>query len=399
MSNINSEEELQASFLQQTRNRLIHYADAHTDEGLKLRMLNLIDSGMIEPEDVVEICRANPQECPHNGGNFGLGELDDNRDLIVRTIRTSADIIAGVLKADTTGMFVGASKSYKTWHMIRLGLCVAHGLPWFGSATRKCKVLFVNPELMPNEFQLRVQSVAKELGIEHFDSCNFHSLSLHKRYVAPEELIDGIEKLVIRDKFELVILDSLYRLYGPRVDENSNADMLRLMTRMEKMVSNPNSAIIFSHHAPKGDQSNKRSIDVAAGGGLGRFVATCITTRILDEEKHRYSLEYTLRYHAPKASIGITACGPRAQIDTAFNKSELNGNNRYNNQAILNILATKGYTAGELQKEVHAQIGMSRTTFYDTYWPDVQEVPGVTCVDGRYAYAKPVTAGTISATS
>jgi len=101
--------------------------------------------------------------------------------------------------------------------------------------------------------------------------------------------MDAIENIVTRDKYELVILDSLYRLYGPRTDENSNADMLRLLTRMEKMISNPNSAIIFSHHSPKGDQTGKRSIDVAAGGGaLGRFVATCITTRIVDEDAKRY---------------------------------------------------------------------------------------------------------------
>ena len=382
--------EIELSFKQQTRTKLMDYAEANTDEGLKRRMLNLIDAGFIEFCDVDEIIKEKPEECTEKRNNFGLGILDDNRDLMVRDIQSNPDIIAGVLKTDTTGMFVGSSKSYKTWHLIRLGLCVAHGLPWFASATRKSKVLFVNPELIPNEFLGRVKSVAQTLNIEHFDSTSFNSLSLHKKFIKPDDLIGAIENLVTRDKYELVILDSLYRLYGERTDENSNADMLRLLQRMEKMISNPNSAIIFSHHSPKGEQGNKRSIDVAAGGGaLGRFVATCITTRILEEDENRYSLEFTSRYHKRKDSIGLIMDGHRAMVDTSFNKSELNSNNRYNNQAILNILAEKSYGVTELQKEVKERIGMSRSAFYDTYWPAVQDVEGVQSDSGKYRYVRP----------
>jgi len=390
MSNAPTEQELEESILQQARTKLIHYADAHTLDGLKLRLLNLIDAGFIEYTDVDEICKVKPLDCPHTSHNFGLGELDDNRDLLIRNIHTNPDIIAGVLKTDTTGMFIGPSKSYKTWHLIRLGLCVAHGLPWFGSATLKCKVLLVNPELIPNEFQLRVRSVARELNIEHLDNVNFKTISLHKRYLPPDELMDAIENIVTRDKYELVILDSLYRLYGPRTDENSNADMLRLLTRMEKMISNPNSAIIFSHHSPKGDQSGKRSIDVAAGGGaLGRFVATCITTRIIEEEARRFSLEFTSRYHRRKDSVGLVMDGARAVLDDGFNQTELNGNNHYNNQAILNLLSQTKYTPSQLQKVVKEQTGMSKSTFYDNYWPAIQKLAGVTSVGGKYSYSSP----------
>jgi hypothetical protein len=213
----------------------------------------------------------------------------------------------------------------------------------------------------------------------------------------PDDLMDAIENLVTRDNYELVILDSLYRLYDRGMDENSNADMLRLMIRMEKMVSNHNSAIIFSHHSPKGDQSGKRSIDIAAGGGLGRFVATSITTRIVDEDKKRYSIEFVMRYHKPIASFGLIMDGPKATVDHSFNKSELNGNNCYNNLAILNILAEKTYTATELQKEVQAQVGMAKSTFFDNYWPAIKETEGVRCEGNKFSYVKPAS-GTVTAT-
>ena len=112
-----SEKDLEASFLRQSRTKLINYADAHTDQGLKQRLLNLIDSGLIDFTDVDSICSANPEQCPTNSNNFGLGDLDDNHDLLMRDIRSNPDIIAGVLKTDTTGMFIGPSKSYKTWHL------------------------------------------------------------------------------------------------------------------------------------------------------------------------------------------------------------------------------------------------------------------------------------------
>ena len=48
MSNVLTEKELHDSFLQQARTKLIHYAEAHTLEGLKQRLLNLIDEGKIE---------------------------------------------------------------------------------------------------------------------------------------------------------------------------------------------------------------------------------------------------------------------------------------------------------------------------------------------------------------
>ena len=397
MSN-NDEQELHDNFLQQTRSKLIHYNEAHPNHGLLTRILNLIDEGLIDATDVNEIIKDQPTVCLNTSSNFGLGLLDDNKDLLIRDIKSNPDIIEGVLKSDTTGMFIGASKSYKTWHLIRLALCVAHGLPWFGNATRRCKVLIINPELIGNEFQIRVQMVAKELNIAQLDTTNFNSICLHKRYLDPDALMDAIEHMVMRDKYDLVVLDSLYRLYGPRTDENSNADMLRLLTRMEKMISNPNSAIIFSHHSPKGSQEGKRSIDVAAGGGaLGRFVATCITTRIVEEKTKRYSLEFTSRYHRYKESTGLIMDGPVASVDSAFNASELSGHNKYNNLAILNLLSEKPHTATQLQKSVNKTIGMSKSAFYDRYWDDIQKIKGVTCVDGSYTYTPPT--DTVTATS
>ena len=387
MSDNYDEQELDNSFIQEARRKLIHYHEANPNSGLLTRMLNLVDEGLIEYSDVNNIVKDRPTACTNNSANFGLGLLDDNRDLLVRNITSNPDIIEGVLKSDTTGMFIGASKSYKTWHLIRLALCVSHGLPWFGNATRRSKVLIINPELIDKEFQLRVQKVARELGITHLDHAHFNSICLHKKYLAPDDLMDAIENMVTRDQYDLVVLDSLYRLYGPRTDENSNADMLKLLTRMEKMISNPNSAIIFSHHSPKGDQSGKRSIDVAAGGGaLGRFVATCITTRIIEEKTKRFSLEFTSRYHRYKESIGLIMDGPIASVDAAFNSSELNANNRYNNSDLLELMMKKRYTASELQEEVKSKFGMSRAAFYKSYWPEVKDMEGVSCVDGKYRY-------------
>ena len=54
----------------------------------------------------------------------------------------------------------GGSKSFKTWQLIDLGLSVAHGVPWMGLNTERCKVLYLDLEFIPAFFKKRVRGVA-----------------------------------------------------------------------------------------------------------------------------------------------------------------------------------------------------------------------------------------------
>ena len=140
MSSKHKEQAIEKEFRADSCRKIVDYAEANGSKAMRDRLIQLVEEGLMEGMDVEIFCSQKPNELAETRFNFGLGELDDHRDLMVRDIQSNPDIIAGVLKSDTTGMFVGASKSYKTWHLIRLALCIAHGIDWFGCKTKKSKV-------------------------------------------------------------------------------------------------------------------------------------------------------------------------------------------------------------------------------------------------------------------
>ena len=374
------------------RLKLIDYCDTYNITGhARLIIIGTLSTFDTDPER--EIYTNNVIEQKPIADNDNNSFLNNDTYLMntLNDLTPTPDLIVGVAKVGSVCMFVGDSKSYKTWHLARLGLCISQGMPWFGMPTRKSKVLMVNPELIANEFQLRVVKLADTLNIDKTKiDGNFCSWSLRRKKFDPDNLVELIKKKIIDEKIEVVLLDSLYRLYGPRTDENNNADMMKLMLKLEDLCCLDGVSVIFSHHTPKGSQENKRLIDVAAGAGaLGRFVDTAIVTTAIDEEPvdgfQRFGLRVVYRYGSAPKPIGLIMNGPRAEIDIDFNKSELQVNNKYNNGTILNILKEGPATYGELLAKVKTQTGMGDTSF-KTYWKFVKEMPGVAKTDDKWSY-------------
>jgi hypothetical protein len=61
MSNTTTIEELRGSFLRQTQNRLMAYAESHTGDGLKQRLVNLANIGELDDDLVAKICAGRPE--------------------------------------------------------------------------------------------------------------------------------------------------------------------------------------------------------------------------------------------------------------------------------------------------------------------------------------------------
>jgi hypothetical protein len=247
----------------------------------------------------------------------------------------------------------------------------------------------INPELIANEFQIRIKYLAENLGIplENING-NFNSWSLRRKKMDPDNLVEEIKQKIINEKIEVVLLDSLYRLYGARTDENNNADMMRLMLKLEDLCCLDGVTAIFSHHTSKGSQEGKRIIDIAGGAGaLGRFVDTAIVTKAIDDQDdlHRFGLSIIYRYGKAPGPIGLIMDGPNATIDPHFNKRELNVNNKYNSGTILNLLKEGPVTYTELYEKVNERTGIAESTF-KLYWKDIKTIPGVVNRDGNWSY-------------
>lgn len=307
--------------------------------------------------------------------NFGLPDYDDTHDIIIQSIPRIPDLVEGLITQGTLNSFIGKSKTYKSWNLARLALCIANGVPWLGMNTKQSKTLYINPELIPDMMKARLQMIAKEMDVST-PADWFKMISLHRAYISPDELLHSLESLIERDKFEVICFDSVYRLYGDKFDENSNADVCKFLLKLDKIAAKSKATIIFTHHASKGNQNNKEALDVSSGAGAwGRVVDTCITARVVDAEKQKYSLDFTFRYHKQKAPIGLFLNGAKCSIDTEFDSSELT-ENKYTTAQILNLMKDGYISAKELQKQVVAETGMSEKTFY-RYWKAVKSMTGV----------------------
>ena len=62
-------------------------------------------------------------------------------------------------------MLGGGSKSFKTWTLSELAICVATGRPWLGFETTRGEVLYLNFELPAFSFEQRGRAICQAMGI------------------------------------------------------------------------------------------------------------------------------------------------------------------------------------------------------------------------------------------
>jgi RecA-family ATPase len=157
-------------------------------------------------------------------------------------------------------------------------------------------VLYLNPELIRQEYLIRLQAIAKELNVD--TNHNFRSITLYRTDLGPSKILESLGRCLDKDGFEVIIIDSIYRLYTDDVDENSNSDVARFLGEVNKMAAKSGASVIFSHHSTKGDSSGKDSIDIASGAGsFGRWVDTAISTlRVGEEGDNKYCMKFNVRY-------------------------------------------------------------------------------------------------------
>ena len=76
-----------------------------------------------------------------------LPEIQDACNFCAAELPLPEELIQGVLHRASKLSLGGASKSYKTWALLNLALCVAYEVPWLGCSTIQAKVLVVNLEI------------------------------------------------------------------------------------------------------------------------------------------------------------------------------------------------------------------------------------------------------------
>jgi hypothetical protein len=260
-------------------NQKISYSERlGREEALSKRSRKAQDGGLPPVLTLEQLLEAHPSDPPLLiAGN----DAEQERD-------------GALLALGELGVLASASKVGKTWAVIDAMLAVASGREWMGHfRCKRGRVLYVNMELGGRAFFRRTEMVMAKRGIRACEvTPNISVWQLRNtRIAAVEELGDRIA--TSGERFDLVILDPLYKLLADR-EENSNGEMGDLMSVIrERFCNGDKTAVLLVHHFPKGDASKRSSLDRLAGAGaIARDADSLIT---ITPEGETFRLEATAR--------------------------------------------------------------------------------------------------------
>jgi hypothetical protein len=214
-------------------------------------------------------------------------------------------IVEGVFRAGEIVNVISGSKSYKTYLILALLLCIAAGRPWLGLKTRRVRVLLLDNELHAGVLRQRIKAVASALAIDvHEVADSFEVLSLRGQLRDIRQM-GSFFRGIKPGYYGVVALDSWYRMIPGDIDENSNSAMTQLYNLLDHYAAMIRSAFVLVHHSTKGRQGEKAITDVGAGAGAMSRAADCHLILRAHSQEDCAVLESALRSFAPMAAIGL----------------------------------------------------------------------------------------------
>lgn len=229
-------------------------------------------------------------------------------------------LIDGILRCGGVAGIVSGSKCKKSHALLHLLLSITNGRPWLGHATRRGEVLLIDLETQRGDWSRRIQAIATDMGVP-MDGLvvqplrgiftDIHALAMH--------LIDHVEY----GRFAAIAIDPLYKLTPDGADENSAADVGRVMTRLDEIAVATGAAVLAVHHSPKGDTSGRTTLDFGAGSGaFARAVDALIALRPHEQEDHAV-LEIVCRSFREPPPVGLEWHYPLWEIDPTLDVTKL----------------------------------------------------------------------------
>lgn len=164
-------------------------------------------------------------------------------------------LVKGILPAFGLGMIYGAPGSGKSFLATDMAAAIWRGVTWRGQRVRQAKVLYVCAE-GEGGFAARLKAYSQEIGSGPRDG--FHIIAGRPNLVQDS---GGDIDLVIRGARELgvglVVIDTLAQVSAGG-DENSSADMGRVIERCQRIRDETGAFVLLVHHSGKDDGRGAR---------------------------------------------------------------------------------------------------------------------------------------------
>lgn len=232
-------------------------------------------------------------------------------------------VIHGLLRRGETMNVIAAAKTGKSFMVGGLAWCVATGRHWLSHQVEQGRVLIIDNELHESTFANRVWNIADAMMIDPSERRLLEAVNLRGRSANVKTI--GAMLNIERGKYQLIVLDALYRFLPPGTSENDNAQMTEVYNELDALAKEWDCAIAIVHHASKGQQGDKAVTDVGAGAGAiarapdshliirpheqdGLFVLEAVTRSFKSPEPVSIKYEYPL-WHAVAVDAAVRKSG------------------------------------------------------------------------------------------
>ncbi len=319
-----------------------------------------LQKGDISPDDAQE------QLLKLNAPRRGLPPIEDAAELISKPIVRPDDVIEGVAHRGAKILVGGASKSFKTWTLSDLGICVATGTNWLGKfPTKRGPVLFTNLEIQSSFFAKRIQTICDERQLA-IEPGYLRVWNLRGHAADLSTLLPRLLQQIGRDQYVLIVVDPVYKLLGAR-DENKAGDIASLLNEVERLAVVTGAAVTFGAHYSKGNQAAKESIDRVGGSGVFARDPDSILNFTRHEQADCFTVDATLRNHPPITPFVVRWEYPLTCVESALDPARLKqagaAVKQYDAAELVELLA-RPMSAAEFRKVADNELGMSRATFF-----------------------------------
>ena len=186
------------------------------------------------------------------------------------------------------------------------------------------------------------------------------------------QLIPQFLVQTVGSKFDLIILDPIYKCLGER-DENANGEVAGLLNEVEALAVRSDAAVVFGHHFSKGNQAAKDARDRVSGAGAWTRDPDTVITLTPHEEEDCFTAEFVLRDLKPRSPMVVRWQHPCMLADGSLDPNALRQPGRPNEhtvEAIVELLrgeeargAASGLTYSKLLSLAERKKKMSASTF------------------------------------
>lgn len=296
----------------------------------------------------------------------GLPSIKKASSYAINIIPIPKAIVEGVLSAGSVMVYGGASKTNKTFALLDLAISVSTGKPWWEMKTTKGRVLYMDFELQPAFFRDRLAHIAqkKDLDLAALDNLDVWHLRGQAKDLS--ELMPHILKNVTSEKYDLIIIDPIYKVLGER-DENSAGDINSLMNELDALSAKSGAAIVVGHHFSKGGQAGKESMDRISGSGVFGRSPDSIVVITRHETKDVFTVEMTLRNFKPIAPFCVQWDCPQMVRTNNYDPAKLKNNGQkqevFPKEKVLEVLRNDELTKKEWKERAISELKLSERTF------------------------------------